>query len=432
MQNEIDNLNAVSTLNLDKKDKGPILVTAGGTGGHVYPGLAVARALQAQNIPVIWMGTPKGLEARVIPEAGIDMVYLSVNGLRGKGVMTLLAAPFQLIKALFQSLMIMKKVKPSAVLGMGGFVAGPGGLVASLMGKPLLIHEQNAIPGLTNKLLSKFSKKVLEGFTGTFPVSSANQKKIIGIGNPVREDISSIDTPTVRLGDRWGRIHVLVFGGSLGAQILNEVVPMSLDEMPLDKRPIVRHQAGKNKDETTKNLYEKMQVDAEVTPFIEDMAEAYEWADLVICRSGALTVAELAAAGMASIMVPYLYAVDDHQTANAKYLSDSGAAVLIPQSDLTTDSLSTVLTELCADRNKLIEMSIKARRLAKPEATDEVAALCAEYAGYDFDRPNNNNEDKNELDGWESFVETIIETTEDESAISDTDKSGKGLNYEAA
>jgi len=419
-------LNKTSTLNLDKKELGPVLITAGGTGGHVYPGLAVARALQEQNIPVVWMGTPKGLEARVIPEADIDMVYLSVNGLRGKGVLTILGAPFQLTKALFQSIVIMFKVKPSAVLGMGGFVAGPGGLVASLMGKPLLIHEQNAIPGLTNKLLSKFSKKILEGFPGTFPKSGFNSKKIIGIGNPVRKDITETTTPSVRLGDRWGRVNVLVFGGSLGAQILNEIVPMALDEIPLDKRPVVRHQAGKNKNEATEASYRRLKVDAEVTPFIEDMAEAYEWADLVICRSGALTVAELAAAGVASIMVPYLYAVDDHQTANAKYLSESGAAVLIPQTDLTADSLSIVLTELCTKRNRIIEMSIKAKKLSKPEATTEVAALCAEYAGYDFDKTGLDNNQQNELEGWDTFVETIEDTK------SDANKSGKGLSYEAA
>lgn len=431
MQDKTDNMNSSPSINMDKQNRGPVLITAGGTGGHVYPGLAVARALKEQNIPVIWMGTPKGLEARVIPEAGFDMVYLSVNGLRGKSITTMLAAPVQLAKALFQSLMIMFKVKPTAVLGMGGFVAGPGGLVASLMGKPLLIHEQNAIPGLTNKLLSKFSKNILEGFAGTFPVSANSKEKIIAIGNPVREDIAAIDAPSKRLGDRWGRVHVLVFGGSLGAQILNEVVPMALEELALDKRPVVRHQAGKNKDEVTEATYKNLDVSAEVTPFIEDMAEAYEWADLVICRSGALTVAELAAAGIASIMVPYLHAVDDHQTANAKYLSDSGAAILMPQSELTKESLATELAELCSDRNKLIEMSIKARRLAKPEATQEVAALCAEYAGYDFNRKDlsktnmSNSEDKNELDGWETFVETI----EDGDS---TEKSENGVNYEAA
>lgn len=419
--------NFASSINTDKQHLGPVLITAGGTGGHVYPGLAVARALQEQNIPVVWMGTHKGLEARVIPEAGIDMVYLSVNGLRGKGMTTLLVAPFQLSKALYQSFAIMRKVKPSAVLGMGGFVAGPGGLVAALMGKPLLIHEQNAIPGLTNKLLSKFSRRILEGFTGTFPHSEALKDKIIGIGNPVREDIAAVEAPQARLGDRWGRVNVLVFGGSLGAQVLNDVVPMALDEIPLDKRPVVRHQAGKNKDEATQDTYRKMQVDAEVVPFIEDMAEAYEWADLVICRSGALTVAELAAAGVASIMVPYLHAVDDHQTANAKYLSDTGAAVLMPQTELTSDGLAEVLIELCGNRNRLIEMGIKARKLAKPKATQEVAALCAEYAGYDFDRTELDGSPAHDhLQGWETFVETIQDENKQKA------KSGKGVSYEAA
>ena len=424
-------MNIPTSVNKDKSGLGPILITAGGTGGHVYPGLAVARALQEQNIPVIWMGTHKGLEARVIPEADIEMVYLSVNGLRGKGALTLLVAPFQLAKALFQSFLIMNKVKPSAVLGMGGFVAGPGGLVAALMRKPVLIHEQNAIPGLTNKLLSHFSKKILEGFSGTFPTSKDKQEKVLGVGNPVRKDIASISDPETRLGDRWGHVNVLVFGGSLGAQVLNEVVPMALEELPIDKRPIVRHQSGKNKNEATEKLYEKVGVKATITPFIEDMAEAYEWADLVICRSGALTVAEIAAAGMASVMVPYLYAVDDHQTANAKYLSDSGAAVLIPQKELTKDSLAEVLTTLCSDRNSLIEMSVKARRLAKPKATEEVAALCAEYAGYDFNRTdlNDNNEKQDELDGWDTFVETIDMSSSD---TNDVNKSGKGVNYEAA
>ena len=403
---------------------GPIMITAGGTGGHVYPGLAVARALQAQGIPVIWMGTEKGLEARVIPEAGIEMVYLSVTGLRGKGISTLLAAPFQLSKALLQSLGIVKKVRPAAVLGMGGFVAGPGGLVASLMDKPLLIHEQNAIPGLTNKLLQRFSKHVLEGFPGTF----SGNDKAIGVGNPVRKDIATLEHPAKRLGDRWGRVNVLVFGGSLGAQALNEVVPMALGEIPLDKRPVVRHQAGKNKDEATLALYEKMNVEADVTPFIEDMAEAYEWADLVICRSGALTVAELAAAGLASVLVPYPFAVDDHQTANARYLSDTGAAILMPQDELTQESLSALLEALCSNRDKLIEMSIVAREQAKPNATDEVAALCAKAAGYGFqvDEPvsqDNRNKYK--------FVETVgVLDNGEVGHINKTEK--RGVGYEAA
>ena len=402
-------------------NKGPILITAGGTGGHVYPGLAVARALESQGIPVIWMGTKKGLEARVIPEAGIEMVYLSVSGLRGKGIKSLLAAPFQLVKALFQSFRIMRKVKPSAVLGMGGFVAGPGGLVASWMGIPVIIHEQNAIPGLTNKLLSKVSNKVLEGFPGTFK----GLNNTVGIGNPVRLDIASIELPEKRLADRIGRINILIFGGSLGAQALNEVVPMALGELALDKRPIVRHQAGKNKDESTARIYEQMGVVAEVTPFIEDMAEAYEWADLVICRSGALTVAELAAAGMASIMVPYPYAVDDHQTANAQYLSQSGAAILVSQDDLTKELLSDLLEDLCANREKLIEMSSKAKALAKPQATNKVAAICADLAGYDFhhDDLDKIKERSSTSENWDTFV------NEDVNEDNDTSKK---VNYEAA
>ncbi len=363
-------------------NKQPVLITAGGTGGHVFPGLAVARALQAQDIPVVWMGTKKGLEARVIPEAGIEMVYLSVNGLRGKSILTLIAAPIQLAKALFQSIMIMRKVKPKAVLGMGGFVAGPGGLVASLMGTPVVIHEQNAIPGLTNKLLSKVSKRILEGFPGTFK----GNKKAQGIGNPVREDIATLEHPVYRLGNRWGHVHVLIIGGSLGAQALNEVVPMALAELALDKRPVVRHQAGKNKDVSTNQLYQKLGVNAEVTPFVEDMAEAYAWADLVICRSGALTVAEISAVGVASIMVPYPHAVDDHQTANAQYLAKAQATKLVPQDELTKESLSVMLEELCADRNTLIEMGFRAYELAKPDATNEVAAICAELAGYEFNK----------------------------------------------
>ncbi len=399
--------------------KKPILITAGGTGGHVYPGLAVARALQEQDIPVVWMGTEKGLESRVIPEAGIHMVYLSVSGLRGKGVLSLLKAPFELVNALFQSFWIMRKVKPAAVLGMGGFVAGPGGLVASLMGIPIVIHEQNAIPGLTNKLLSKVSKKVLEGFPGTF----VGLDKAIGIGNPVRQDIADVDIPLRRLGNRWGRVRVLIFGGSLGAQALNEVVPMALGEITADKRPIVRHQAGKNKDEVTRKLYKKMGVEAEVTPFIEDMAAAYEWADLVICRAGALTVAELAAAGLASIMVPYPYAVDDHQTENARYLSNSEAAILMPQDDMTKETLSTLLEELCGNRDKLIEMSFNARALAKPNATVEVAAICAEMAGYDFNK---------NIDGNNTQEQDIQPTIHVVSTYEIGDDGFVGMKYETA
>ncbi len=363
-------------------------MTAGGTGGHVYPGLAVARALIEQNIPIVWMGTHKGLEARVIPAAGIEMAWLDVNGLRGKGFMTIVIAPVQLLRALFQSIQIMRKHRPVAVLGMGGFVAGPGGLVASLMGIPVIIHEQNAVAGLTNKLLSRFSKRILEGFPNTFAkhINKAKQDKITAVGNPVRRDISEIAPPEQRLAMRKGATRLLIIGGSLGAQALNEIVPQALALLDISERPVVRHQAGKGKEETTQADYKALGVEATVTPFIEDMAQAYEWADLIICRAGALTIAEVAAAGLASVLVPFPYAVDDHQTANAAYLSENGAAILIQQTAFTKDFASEVLQSLLTNREKLLSMSVKARALAKPTSTLDVAAICAELAGYPFDK----------------------------------------------
>ncbi len=363
------------------ENKRPVLITAGGTGGHVYPGLAVARALQEQGIPVIWMGTHKGLEARVIPEAGIEMAWLDVSGLRGKGAAALVLAPFKLMKAIYQSVGIMRKHKPVAVLGMGGFVAGPGGLVASLMGIPVVIHEQNAIPGLTNRLLSKLSTKVLEGFPGSF-ISA--KSKTVPVGNPVRKDIASLPTPAERMKDHDGRFNLLIIGGSLGAQALNETVPQAVALLDEAIRPVIRHQAGRNKDEMTQAVYDKSGVEGTITPFIEDMAEAYGWADLVICRSGALTVAEVAVAGLASVLVPYPYAVDDHQTANGLYLSENGAAILLPQTDLTAASLAEHLTRLVQSPERVLQMGEKAKELARPDATAEVAAIVAELANYTF------------------------------------------------
>ncbi len=364
------------------KQQRPIMITAGGTGGHVYPGLAVARALIAQGIPVVWMGTRKGLEARVIPEAGIEMAWLDVSALRGKGLRALLLAPVNLVRALWQALQIVRKHQPAAVLGMGGFVAGPGGLMAALLGKPVVIHEQNAVAGLTNKLLSRVSRRVLEGFPGTF----AARQKVMATGNPVRLDIASLPAPLERLVDRDDEpVHVLVVGGSLGAQALNQMVPQALAQLDATIRPVVRHQAGVKNIDDARRQYTAASVDAEVMPFIEDMAEAYAWADLVICRAGALTIAELAAAGVAAVLVPYPHAVDDHQTANGNYLAENGAALLIQQRDLTPEKLAGVLQDLCMDRARLRQMSIASRTLAKPHATAQVAAICAAYAGYDFD-----------------------------------------------
>jgi len=363
-----------------KTQKAPIMITAGGTGGHVYPGLAVARALQEQDIPVVWMGTKKGLEARVIPEAGIEMAWLEVSGIRGKGIGALLMVPFRLTKALFQSVKIMRKYKPAAVLGMGGFVAGPGGLVASMMGIPVIIHEQNARAGTTNKLLSRVVLEILEGFPGTFPKS----KDAIAVGNPVRTEIAALPEPNERLRDREGAFHLLVVGGSLGAKALNEMVPRALCYLPKDMQVDVVHQAGEATIDLAKKTYEAAAVSAHIVPFIEDMAGAYEWADLIICRAGALTVAEVSAAGLASILVPYPYAIDDHQTENAKYLAEKGAAILAKQDELTQESLSQVLEALIKDKDQLLAMSNKARAAAMPDATLKTAIICADIAGYPF------------------------------------------------
>lgn len=362
-------------------EKAPILITAGGTGGHVYPGLAVAKALIEQDIPVVWMGTRKGIEARVIPEAGIEMAWLEVSGIRGKGVAALLMAPFKLAKALFQSVKIMRKYRPTAVLGMGGFVAGPGGFVASLMGIPVIIHEQNARAGTTNRILSRLALEVLEGFPETFPA----KRDAIVTGNPVRKEISAIAAPEKRLQREEGKFHLLVIGGSLGAKALNEMVPRALCALPKDIQPEVVHQAGQNTLELAKKTYEAAAVQAHIVPFIDDMAGAYEWADLIICRAGALTIAEVSAAGLASILVPYPYAIDDHQTENAKYLAKEGAAILAQQNELNEDALAKVLQALITNREQLLEMSKKARALAMPEATEKVAIICADIAGYPYE-----------------------------------------------
>lgn len=364
-------------------DEAPILITAGGTGGHVYPGLAVARALQSQGIPVVWMGTHKGIEARIIPEAGIEIAWLEVSGIRGKGITALLMAPFRLTKALIQSVSIMKKYRPAAVLGMGGFVAGPGGLMASLMGIPVIIHEQNARAGTTNKLLSRFVLEKLEGFPGTFP----EKCDAIAVGNPVRQEIAALPIPEVRLEGRneeGTAFHLLVVGGSLGAKALNEIVPLALCALPKELKVEVVHQAGEATLDVAEKTYHAAAVQAHIVPFIEDMAGAYEWADLVVCRAGALTIAEVSAAGLASILVPYPFAIDDHQTENAKYLAEQGAAILAKQDELTQDSLAQVLEALITNREQLLEMSKQSRSLAMPDATEKVAMICADIAGYSY------------------------------------------------
>ncbi len=351
----------------------PIMIMAGGTGGHVYPALAVADELKARGVPVVWLGTRKGIEARLVPDAGIDVEWLGVTGLRGKGVLTLLMAPVNLLVACAQALRILLKRKPCAVLGMGGFVSGPGGLMAWVLGKPLLVHEQNAVPGLTNKLLAKLASRVMEAFPKSFAEDS------IHVGNPVRRNIAAMASPEQRLKDREGPLRLLVFGGSLGAARLNEVVPQALAKLPVDQQIEIWHQAGPKNLEQTRSNYSALNIEANVEAYIDNMAEAYAWADLVICRAGAMTVSELAAAGVASILVPYPYAVDDHQTVNAHYLSDEGAALLVQQTDLNADSLFKQLSELT--REKTLAMANKARKLGMPESTRLVTEQCLMAGG---------------------------------------------------
>ena len=346
----------------------PVMIMAGGTGGHVYPALAVADELRSRGVPVVWLGTRKGIEARLVPEAGISVEWLGVGGIRGKSLFTLLLAPLNLVLACTQAWRILLKRKPCAVLGMGGFVSGPGGLMAWLLGKPLLIHEQNAVPGLTNRMLAKLAGKVMQAFPGSFT------DEAIHVGNPVRRNITSLASPEQRMKDRQGPLRLLGFGGSLGAARLNEVVPQALARLTQDHPVEVRHQAGVKNIEQARVNYAQLDIDATVDAYIDDMSQAYAWADLVICRAGAMTVAELAAAGVASILVPYPYAVDDHQTANARYLSDAGAAVLIQQDDLQAEHLAAILAAMT--RQQLLEMANIARRLGMPEATRLVAEQC--------------------------------------------------------
>lgn len=351
-----------------------VLVMAGGTGGHVFPGLAVAKQLREQGIEVHWLGTKQGLEAKLVPEAGIPIHFISIYGLRGKGIKSLLLAPFRLIRAMCQAMRIIHRLKPDLVLGMGGFVSGPGGLTTWLLRRPLVVHEQNAKAGLTNQCLSRLATKVLEGFPGTFLASN----KVVTTGNPVRSEIAKLPAPNDRFKARHHPLRLLVLGGSLGATAINELVPKALAKCSVAERPLVRHQAGEKLFKQTLNAYESAGVTAEVTPFIVEMDQAYAWADVVLCRAGALTIAELCACGLGAILIPYPYAVDDHQTANANFLVKHQAALLIQQSALTEEGLVTVLRELSESRERGIAMANAAYQLRKIDATEKVLKICEE------------------------------------------------------
>ena len=355
-------------------NKAPVMIMAGGTGGHVFPGLAVARALSERGVPVIWLGTRAGLEARLVPDAGLPLECLSVRGLRRNGLLGWLLAPLSLSRALIQALAIVRRHRPRSVLGLGGYVTGPGGLAAWILRRPLLIHEQNARPGLSNRLLARIAGRRLSGFALTFPGAGEAE----AIGNPVRREFVALDEPEQRYGERSGPLRLLVVGGSLGAQALNQTVPASLALLPEAERPLVRHQSGERTAALARAAYDEAGVEVRLETFITDMAEAYAWADLVICRAGALTVSELAAAGVAAWLVPLPHAVDDHQTANARTLADHGAAELIPQQDLSPDALADRLRGL--QREQLVQMARAARQCARPDATDRLASACLEVA----------------------------------------------------
>ena len=353
-----------------------VLIMAGGTGGHVFPGLAVAGYLQRAGWRIVWLGTENGMEMKLVPRHGYEIEAISFSGLRGKRLMTWLLLPLRLIRAFTQSIAVIRRVRPDVVLGMGGYPAFPGGMMASLLNKPLIIHEQNSLPGLTNRLLAKLADKIMLGFPGAI---DADPKKTVFSGNPVRAEIAQIDPPQKRFAGREERLRILVIGGSLGAQILNTVVPEALASMAEQHRPFIVHQVGTLHFETARQRYADLHVQGEVLAFIDNMAERYAACDLVLCRAGALTIAELSAAGVASILVPYPHAVDDHQTSNARFLANAGAAILVPQQEFTAQKLTELLTHLT--RDKLLNMAMIARDLAKPDAAAVVAEACVELSG---------------------------------------------------
>ena len=350
-----------------------VLIMAGGTGGHIFPGLAVAQALRERGVQVSWLGADGGMETRLVPQHGVAIDTIAVKGVRGKGIATLLTAPLLILRAVRDAARVLRARQPSAVVSFGGFAAGPGGIAAIIAGIPLLVHEQNRAPGMTNRVLATFARRVLTGFPDAFP------GKEIVVGNPVRSVIAGIASPRERFAGRDSGLRLLVLGGSQGARALNEALPKALRQLQgADIQ--VRHQCGeKMRDDASRN-YQAAGVAASVEPFITDMAEAYAWADVVVCRAGALTLAEICAAGVASVLVPLPTAVDDHQTKNAQYLAQRRAAVLLKQDDALADRLAMTLRELSLDADKRLFMAEAARSLSKPDAADRVVDAVLEVA----------------------------------------------------
>ena len=351
-----------------------LLVMAGGTGGHVFPGLAVADILKSRGWNIVWMGNPDGMEAKLVPARGYAMAWVRFGALRGKGLLRKLLLPLSLLSGFWQAWHEIRRVKPDVVLGMGGYISFPGGMMAVLLGCPLLIHEQNSVAGLANRVLATVATRVVCGFPNALPNST-------WLGNPVRPEIAHLPMPAERLAERSAQenspLRLLVLGGSLGAAAINEIVPQGLGLVAEEERPLVVHQAGGIHLEKLQANYAAAGVRANCVAFIDDMAGAYEWADLVLCRSGALTVAELAAAGVASILVPFPHAVDDHQTSNAKFLASAGGAILLPQDEMTPKSISLIRNYT---RGQMLQMAERARALAKPESAADVAGVCEELA----------------------------------------------------
>lgn len=350
------------------KQEAPVLILAGGTGGHIFPGLAVAAELRARGIPVVWLGADGGMETRLVPQHDIPLETIAISGLRGKGVGALLGAPLRLLSAIRAAAKVLHAHKPRAVVSFGGFAAGPGGIAAVIAGVPLLVHEQNRAPGLTNRVLAKFARRVLTGFPDAFP----GKEEVVG--NPVREIISALPRPRERFAGRDDRLNVLVLGGSQGARALNEALPKALRALQ-GARIDVRHQCGEKMRAEAEQAYRAAGVEASIEPFIADMAGAYAWADVVVCRAGALTLAELCAAGVGSVLVPLPTAVDDHQTKNAQYVAQRRAAEMVKQDATLVDKLAGALRTLALDPARRLAMAEAARTLAKPNAAAQVVDI---------------------------------------------------------
>ena len=353
-------------------DQRPVMILAGGTGGHIFPGLAVATALRDVGVPVTWLGAEGGMETRLVPQHGIAIDTIAVRGVRGKGALTLLGAPFKVLAAVRAARRVLRLRQPRAVISFGGFAAGPGGLAARLAGVPLVVHEQNRAPGMTNRVLVKFAGRVLTGFPDTF---AGGHEEVVG--NPVRAEIAAIAPPELRFVGRDGPLRLLVLGGSQGARALNAAMPKALAAWAGVVACDVRHQCGEKLHSEALASYAAAGVEATVEPFIADMGEAYAWADVVVCRAGALTLAELCAVGVASVLVPFPQAVDDHQTRNARYLVDRGAAYLLPQDADLAEHLGATL-QVLNHRGDLLRMAQAARALAKPDAAQRVARIVLE------------------------------------------------------